>query len=187
MTKYKLEYIWLDGKEPIPELRGKTTMKSFEKPPTLADLPLWGFDGSSTMQAEGHKSDHPEAGSLVSRRQCKDAYIVLERSHVSRWHTAPHQCARDNRRRPRSLGWFLSRSISSITTAARSLPEGRLSRSPGPLLLRGRIQHMGGSLARQIVEEHLESTAAGINHGNCRSREGPVGIPDLRQGLQEGR
>ncbi len=24
MTKYKLEYIWLDGKKPIPELRGKT-------------------------------------------------------------------------------------------------------------------------------------------------------------------
>ena len=24
MAKYKLEYIWLDGKKPIPELRGKT-------------------------------------------------------------------------------------------------------------------------------------------------------------------
>ncbi len=57
MAKYKLEYIWLDGKKPIPELRGKTQIKSFEKPPTLADLPLWGFDGSSTMQAEGSKSD----------------------------------------------------------------------------------------------------------------------------------
>ncbi len=28
MTKYKLEYIWLDGKRPIPELRGKTTLKA---------------------------------------------------------------------------------------------------------------------------------------------------------------
>jgi hypothetical protein len=25
--------------------------------PTLEQLPLWGFDGSSTMQAEGHSSD----------------------------------------------------------------------------------------------------------------------------------
>ena len=49
MKKYKLEYIWLDGKKPVPELRGKTTLKSFENPPSLADLPLWGFDGSSTM------------------------------------------------------------------------------------------------------------------------------------------
>ncbi len=53
MTKYKLEYIWLDGRKPIPELRGKTQLKAFDKPPTLGDLPLWGFDGSSTMQAEG--------------------------------------------------------------------------------------------------------------------------------------
>jgi len=57
MTKYKFEYIWLDGKTPVPELRGKTLLKAFEKPPTLADVPLWGFDGSSTMQAEGKKSD----------------------------------------------------------------------------------------------------------------------------------
>jgi len=56
MKKYKLEYIWLDGKKPVPGLRGKTQIKSFEKPPTLADLPLWGFDGSSTMQAEGKSS-----------------------------------------------------------------------------------------------------------------------------------
>src|SRR6202166_2311463 len=57
MTKYKLEYIWLDGRKPVPELRGKTQIKAYEKPPALADLPLWGFDGSSTMQAEGSKSD----------------------------------------------------------------------------------------------------------------------------------
>ena len=25
MTKYKLEYIWLDGKKPVPDLRGKTS------------------------------------------------------------------------------------------------------------------------------------------------------------------
>ncbi len=57
MTKYKLEYIWLDGNQPVPELRGKTLLKEFEHPPTLADLPNWGFDGSSTMQAEGKSSD----------------------------------------------------------------------------------------------------------------------------------
>ena len=25
MTKYKLEYIWLDGKQPVPDLRGKSS------------------------------------------------------------------------------------------------------------------------------------------------------------------
>jgi hypothetical protein len=56
MTKYKLEYIWLDGYTPVPNLRGKTQIKEFDKFPTLEQLPLWGFDGSSTMQAEGKSS-----------------------------------------------------------------------------------------------------------------------------------
>ena len=57
MTKYKLEYIWLDGYTPTPNLRGKTQIKEFAAFPTLDQLPLWGFDGSSTMQAEGRSSD----------------------------------------------------------------------------------------------------------------------------------
>ena len=57
MTKYKLEYIWLDGYTPVPNLRGKTQLKDYDSFPTLEQLPLWGFDGSSTMQAEGHSSD----------------------------------------------------------------------------------------------------------------------------------
>ena len=57
MTKYKLEYIWLDGYTPTPNLRGKTQIKEYASFPTLEDLPLWGFDGSSTMQAEGSNSD----------------------------------------------------------------------------------------------------------------------------------
>jgi glutamine synthetase len=55
-SKYKLEYIWLDGYTPEPNLRSKT--KVVDKAPTsVADLPLWGFDGSSTRQAEGKSSD----------------------------------------------------------------------------------------------------------------------------------
>ena len=57
MTKYKLEYIWLDGYTPTPNLRGKTLVKEFSSLPSLEQLPLWGFDGSSTQQAEGHSSD----------------------------------------------------------------------------------------------------------------------------------
>ena len=57
MTKYKLEYIWLDGYTPTPNLRGKTQIKEFASFPTLEQLPLWGFDGSSTNQAEGRSSD----------------------------------------------------------------------------------------------------------------------------------
>src|SRR5438094_2753933 len=57
MAKYKLEYIWLDGYEPVANLRGKTQIKEFSSFPKLEELPMWGFDGSSTRQAEGHSSD----------------------------------------------------------------------------------------------------------------------------------
>ncbi len=57
MTKFKLEYIWLDGYEPVPNLRGKTKIEEYESFPTLAELPVWGFDGSSTRQAAGNNSD----------------------------------------------------------------------------------------------------------------------------------
>ena len=49
---YKAEYIWIDGTEPTPKLRSKTKIV-----PDGAELPIWGFDGSSTNQATGDKSD----------------------------------------------------------------------------------------------------------------------------------
>jgi glutamine synthetase len=50
---YQAEYIWLDGTEPTQQLRSKTKI--------IADgvdaPPIWGFDGSSTNQADGEHSD----------------------------------------------------------------------------------------------------------------------------------
>jgi len=49
---YKAEYIWIDGKEPTHTLRSKTKIV-----PVGEEPPIWGYDGSSTWQAEGHDSD----------------------------------------------------------------------------------------------------------------------------------
>ena len=57
MAKYKLEYLWLDGYQPVANIRGKTQIKEFSSFPKLEQLPMWGFDGSSTRQAEGRSSD----------------------------------------------------------------------------------------------------------------------------------
>jgi glutamine synthetase len=57
VTKHKLEYIWLDGYEPVPNLRSKTKIVEVDGEPALEDLPVWNFDGSSTRQAEGSDSD----------------------------------------------------------------------------------------------------------------------------------
>lgn len=52
------EYIWIDGTEPTPMLRSKTkVIPDFAG--AISDMPMdeWGFDGSSTNQAEGGASD----------------------------------------------------------------------------------------------------------------------------------
>src|SRR5579864_8844592 len=55
-TKIMAEYIWMDGRKPTAKLRSKT--KIINGPVSkLEDIPDWGFDGSSTEQAEGHFSD----------------------------------------------------------------------------------------------------------------------------------
>lgn len=56
MSALKLEYIWLDGYKPTQSLRSKTkVIHDFSG--KLEDCPIWSFDGSSTMQAEGNSSD----------------------------------------------------------------------------------------------------------------------------------
>lgn len=51
------EYLWLDGNEPTQEIRSKTRILEHNENPSLDFFPEWGFDGSSTNQAEGHSSD----------------------------------------------------------------------------------------------------------------------------------
>ena len=51
---HKLEYLWLDGCTPT-QIRYKTkVVKEFGK---HEEAPIWGFDGSSTEQADGNSSD----------------------------------------------------------------------------------------------------------------------------------
>src|SRR5205085_11772622 len=54
---YLAEYIWIDGTEPTAKLRSKTKVLTGEPVSKPADLPIWGFDGSSTNQAPGSNSD----------------------------------------------------------------------------------------------------------------------------------
>ncbi|HEY0759869.1 MAG TPA: hypothetical protein VGD59_11485 [Acidisarcina sp.] len=166
MSKYKLEYIWLDGNRPVPHLRGKTLVKDFEKAPTLSDLPNWGFDGSSTMQAEGHSSDcvlkpvalYPDASRI-------DGYIVL--SEVLHADGTPHSTnARATIEDDPDLWvgleqeYFLFKDGHPLGFPEKGYP----STPQGPYYCGVGYKYMGG-IARQIVEEHLElCLAAGINH-----------------------
>jgi|TARA_B100000700_G_scaffold226648_1_gene250159 glutamine synthetase len=79
--KIKLEYVWLDGYTPEPNLRSKTKIVNVNdnsEDIALQHCPEWSFDGSSTKQAEGNDSDcilKPRR--LVRDPQRPKGYIVL--------------------------------------------------------------------------------------------------------------
>ena len=56
MNKIMVEYIWIDGNQPTAKLRSKTKIVNGPVK-DLSTLPDWGFDGSSTLQADGNDSD----------------------------------------------------------------------------------------------------------------------------------
>ena len=76
-TKSKLQYVWLDGNEPMQTLRCKTRIEA-DFSGDLDDCPMWSFDGSSTGQAEGGSSDCLlKPVMIVPDPQRKNGYIVM--------------------------------------------------------------------------------------------------------------
>ena len=58
--KIKLEYVWLDGYKPEPNLRSKVKIVDYQSIKEVfldGNFPIWNFDGSSTLQAETGSSD----------------------------------------------------------------------------------------------------------------------------------
>ena len=58
--KVRLEYVWIDGYTPEPNLRSKIKIVDYEEIKNclvLNNFPEWNFDGSSTGQANTEKSD----------------------------------------------------------------------------------------------------------------------------------
>lgn len=53
MTKFRLDYVWLEGDKPTANIRTKAQiieLESFDG--NIEEVPVWSFDGSSTQQAE---------------------------------------------------------------------------------------------------------------------------------------
>ena len=166
MAKYKLEYIWLDGYKPTPNLRGKTLVKDFDKFPKLEELPNWGFDGSSTQQAEGHNSDcvlKPVACYKDGTRT-NGVIVMAEVLHAD---LTPHSTNARATIMDDPETWFgfeqeyfLYKDGQPLGFPSEGFPkegQGRYYCGVGAGLM--------GGIAREIVEKHLDlCIEAGINH-----------------------
>ncbi len=166
MTKFKLEYIWLDGYTPVPNLRGKTQIKEFDVFPTLEELPLWGFDGSSTMQAEGRSSDcvlKPVA--IYPDPARKDGALVMCEVMMPDGVT-PHPSNARATILDDAGAWFGFEQEYFFYKDGRPLgfPTAGYPAPQGPYYTGVGFKNVG-DVAREIVEEHLDlCLAAGTNH-----------------------
>lgn len=166
MAKYKLEYIWLDGYKPVASLRSKTQIKDYSSFPTLEELPNWGFDGSSTQQAEGRSSDcvlKPVAVYPDSTR--KNGVLVMCEVMMPDGVT-PHPSNTRAGILDDPGAWFGFEQEYFLYQDGRPLgfPENGYPAPQGPYYTGVGYANVG-DIARQIVEEHLDLCLdAGINH-----------------------
>lgn len=72
------EYLWLDGATPVVAMRSKTkVMDNISHPISINDFLEWNFDGSSTYQAPGDKSDLILKPVRVLNNPLREGYLVL--------------------------------------------------------------------------------------------------------------
>jgi glutamine synthetase len=165
MAKLKLEYIWLDGYTPIASLRSKTKIVDGD-PATLklSDCPQWGFDGSSTQQAEGKSSDCLlKPVSLFPDASRKNGFLVM--SEVLLPNGQPHPTNSRATIDDDEGTWFGFEQEYFFYQDGRPLgfPEAGFPAPQGPYYTGVGYKNVG-PIAREIVEEHIDlCLAAGIN------------------------
>jgi glutamine synthetase len=175
---YQAEYIWLDGYQPTPLLRSKTKILHDE----VTEPPIWGFDGSSTEQATGDKSDcvlkpvfhcpDPIRGGRNILVMCEVMLASTGRAHPTNTRAA---CARAEKKHAKAEMLFgLEQEYTMLRPDGTPLgfpPGGGLPKPQGPYYCgvgTGRI------MGREIVEEH---TQACIDAGLSISGTNPEVMP----------
>ncbi len=164
MASVKLEYIWLDGYQPIQSLRSKTKIeKKFSG--KLEDCPIWSFDGSSTEQAPGGSSDCLlKPVFLVKDPQRKDGYLVMCEvlSPDGSSHPSNGRALIDDDDNDFWFGFEQEYFLwDTKTDKPLGFPEGGFPRPQGPYYCSVGANNAYG---RAMVEEHLDACLeAGLN------------------------
>ncbi len=178
---FKLEYVWLDGYQPVPNLRGKTRIAT-SRPESLDACPLWSFDGSSTQQAEGSSSDCllKPVGLYPDVLRGGDSYIVL--NEVLNTDGTPHPSNMRATIIDDPDAWFGLEQEYFLFQDKRPLgwPRDGFPNPQGEYYTGVGFANVGGA-AREIVDEHLDAClAAGIN-----PEGGPVINAEVAKGQWE--
>jgi len=192
--KVMAEYIWIDGHEPTANLRSKTKILS-NAVASVADLPSWGFDGSSTLQAEGTDSDCMLKPVWFCKDPLRGGDNVLVMNEVYNSDGSPHK---SNTRRPLvELAekfkdhdpWFGIEQEYILMNGKQPLgwpDKGYPERPQGPYYCSVGSEDIAG---RDVVEDHMHAcldagiAISGINAevmlGQWEYQIGPVGALEV--------
>ncbi|GAA3224136.1 glutamine synthetase GlnII [Actinocorallia longicatena] len=186
---FKAEYIWIDGTEPTAQLRSKTRVLA-----DGAELPIWGFDGSSTNQAEGSSSDCQLKPVFSCPDPLRGGDSVLVLCEVLNVDGTPHSSNHRALLTPIAEqfadqeSWFGIEQEYTLMKDGRPLgfPEGGYPAPQGPYYCAAGGNYVFG---RDIVEEHLDACIAaglkisGINAevmpGQWEFQIGPAGPEEV--------
>jgi glutamine synthetase len=187
---YQAEYIWIDGVEPTPLIRSKTKIIADDAEPGI-----WGFDGSSTEQAPGDKSDCVLSPVFICADPLRGRDNVLVMAEVLLVDGKPHPtntraaCAKVAKKHAKQEPLFgIEQEYTMLKPNGRPLgfPEEGYPGAQGPYYCgvgTGRI------MGRDIVEVHTQAcidaglSISGTNPevmpGQWEFQIGPVGPPAI--------
>jgi glutamine synthetase len=152
------EYIWIDGSEPTARLRSKTKIFHEE----VEEWPLWSFDGSSTNQATGDRSDCILQPAAIINDPLRDKDNVLILCEVFNADGTPHPS--NNRAKLREAlkghedldAWVGFEQEYTLFSGSRPLgfpSERRFPPAQGPYYCGVGSDEVSG---RALVEKHLD-------------------------------
>ena len=196
----KAEYIWIDGTEPTAQVRSKTKILSEGEGP-----PVWGFDGSSTNQADGSSSDcalHPVKVYQDPIRGGKNVLVLCEVKNVD---GTPHasntrhelmKIAEEHEAEEMWFGMEQEYTLTDLTRQPHGFKKGMRRSEDLRLVAQGPYYCGSGTglaVGRDMVEHHLELClqagikVSGINAevmpGQWEYQIGPVGVADMADDL----
>jgi glutamine synthetase len=167
------EYIWVDGTSPTALLRSKTKVLEDDEDPST-----WGFDGSSTNQAQGNNSDCVLRPCFVVPDRLRGGNSILVLCEVFDTNGKPHEtntrhkCRQSSKQHEDDECWFGLEQEYTLMLKGKPLGFPEIGEPPP----QGDYYCSVGnsrSFGRQIAEDHLKLCLAtglkisGINAEVC--------------------